>query len=349
MNCYDAFLKNIGWIKEKNKKGLPSGFIGLEIETECDSHRMYDHLIEFSDDYPEGCIDGEFIETEFFKKEYGEYWRMVEDGSLRDFGVEWIFKKPLNVIQAKTAINLFTEATGSIKFNQDAPGTSVHVHLSVLDMTPIQLANFLTLLFMFENLLVEYCGPKRKSNLFALPSRVVQGNLATLDAILQKIKNGHQEPVMFLNEDSVKYAAINLCSLKSLGTVEVRCHPGCTDPDRLKLWIDLLVSIRNHSMLGTPKGMLDSWEESPEDLMHDVFGGNVGHLLFPNYQHLVDRNIMNLHNTLYGIDWGTFGMEYSVPKVKEEMYMIGKTASFVFTDQILPSLSLPATYGEEHV
>src|SRR5690242_2495326 len=94
------------------------------------------------------------------------FWAVHADGSLRDFGQEYVLVQPLAIEQIPLALDEFKDKTKGIKFIQDSLTTSVHVHLNFLDQSFQTLGNFLILYTMFENLLIRYSGEDRLSNLF---------------------------------------------------------------------------------------------------------------------------------------------------------------------------------------
>ena len=153
------------------------GTYGIEIETE----------VEAATSYPEGFLNPKTSDSGHFVPELNSYveyfnlwcksWKGVLDGSLRNFGVEYIVKKPHTYEGIIHAIDEFAEYTKDIPFIENAPGTSVHVHINMQDEEILTIFTYITTWTLFENLLIEFCGEGRRTNLFALPSRVCEGNL----------------------------------------------------------------------------------------------------------------------------------------------------------------------------
>ena len=93
--------------------------------------------------------------------EFAAYWKIVEDGSLRDGGKEFVLSRPFAGADLDKALSLFdkhvSKSGHDIKISDR---TSVHVHIDVRDLTFAQLT-------IFETALFNMAGETRANNIFA--------------------------------------------------------------------------------------------------------------------------------------------------------------------------------------
>lgn len=181
------------------------------------------------------------IETEGFNlaRDVGKYWRAERDGSLRgEDNIEYVLKRPSSLQELKRALaylNLCLEDEGSeVDMSRR---TSTHVHINVCDMSMTHLVNYIVLLLIFEDFLVDWCNPSRKGNLFCLRSSDAEGMILALTAFL---RTGQR----FNLHDNIRYSAINLASLSKYGSVEIRSLEGTVDSARITEWCEFLLHLR---------------------------------------------------------------------------------------------------------
>lgn len=270
------------------------GTFGIEIETEAES---YDFC------YPKNFLKSKVISTpQGDKGGYHipkmPYWEGHEDGSLRDFGVEYVLKEPLSFDETLKALEEFRRETAEVKFSHGGAGTSVHVHINVGKETFLTLGNFLTLYTLFENVLVEFSGPQRRSNLFALPTRCAERTINNIVRMFKGIEKGDGYACSF-NIETVKYAALNLAPICYFGSVEIRSFRGSTDADEIAEWIRVLNRLieyaKNPAL--TPKIIILEWRDRGPEFFDDVFGEEaklLKKLLISRGQPLLDMVDYNL-------------------------------------------------------
>lgn len=292
------------YLSDKRKDGL----IGIEIETEVLKKSDYPHgVLEFGVDeeagHPEWPVPA------------SKYWRGVHDGSLRNYGIEFILKEPLSYNETLDALDEFDTIFGDVPFLEGQPGTSVHVHLNFQNRTLVELASFIATFALVENLLTEFSGVTRRSNLFARPHRVAEMQLDTNINMLKSIDRG--EPSGFaLSEGHNKYAALNLASLSKLGTAEIRCFRGTTDTEAIKRWVGILISVYKFSVaLMSPKELVSMYRETGIDLVKNILGPSYPFRSTDGWENLVRRNEYYMVRYANAIDdWQDFGSKYSMPK-----------------------------------
>lgn len=211
-----------GQVKLHEYKGLGKGDVlhgqvGLEIETETNS--PYD-----------------------MPQDMRLFWTQHQDGSLRHYGMEYVLTRPLDVGSEKynDALAQFHELSKRVKF-LDSPYTSVHVHLNMMDKDLIHMMNFITLYFLFEEVLGEYCGNARNGNLFCLKTSTAEETYRRVVTLAEAIEEGTGlDAIRNLNNDVLKYSGLNIVPLRTLGSLEVRTHPGTADIAMIDRWVRIL-------------------------------------------------------------------------------------------------------------
>lgn len=223
------------------------------------------------------------IETET-KKEY-EYpqsrvWKCTRDGSLRDFGVEYILKAPLNRKEMVPALDEFETFDKEYKFVKDSISTSVHVHLNFLNENFLTVANFIATYALVENFLIKFSGPDRLSNLFCIPFRDAEGGVDKICHMLGTIARNNYKGAM-LDPNAVKYGALNPAPLFTLGTLEVRSFRGETNKDLILQWIDILACVKKYAKKEgmTPMEVCNQYKSRGVKILNDIFGTLSGELV----------------------------------------------------------------------
>lgn len=246
-----------------------TGDFGVEIETEVESSRAYD--------FPRM-----------------KYWSVKRDGSLRDYGAEYVLKAPANSSELQNALNEFKTVCSKFNFKKDSISTSVHIHLNMLNDTYLTLANFITTYSLMENLLIRYSGPDRISNLFCLPMIDAEGIVTHIEDLLSKI-NKKMFTRLSMSPERVKYSALNMANLTTLGTAEVRTFRGETDIDIIFKWSQILLKMKEFSRRDnlTPPDIVllykDIGAEALVDLVFQEYSSEVK--IFGKTKELIDSNI----------------------------------------------------------
>lgn len=162
----------------------------------------------------------------------GDDWQIKSDGSLRNFGLEFV-SRPFSLrhegtVLSKTWTDLI-EHKRMAKANHDCPRASVHVHVNVRDYTYNQLMNIILAYLLLEGTLVDYCGRWRRGNLFALRIPEAAANFTTIKSA---ITNFHS---IRLSAEQ-RYSAMNLVSLNTFGTIEFRMLGSVYNPQLIERW-----------------------------------------------------------------------------------------------------------------
>lgn len=208
-----------------------------------------------------------------------------EDGSLKDGGVEFITKGPLNnqgVYNSLLEVKRIEEKLKKgLKFSHRC---SFHVHLNFQNNTLADVTNFFAAFMAVEPILFTLCEEHRKGNSYCVP-------LNFLNLTKKYIKEG--------NYNQTKYWALSINRLQDLGTLEVRMHHGTTDIAKLQEWIKLLQHIYAFACIGDiPNTMMKkkllsiSSQEQKTKLIQEILGTD-------KYNHLVSEHSLETDDSLF--------------------------------------------------
>lgn len=193
-----------------NRKGV-KGEVGIEIEVEG---------------------------NKFKKDNLPAPWSYHHDGSLRGHdNAEYVLRSPVMFKDVPKAIETLWgmfEEYGSVLDVSNR--TSVHVHLNVQKFHLNRLTCFISLFLSVEELLTQWCGDHRVGNLFCLRAKDATAIVHRLKKFIQG--NGHYEL-----SDGLHYAGLNANAITKFGSLEIRTLRGCTDPQTIINWIEILERI----------------------------------------------------------------------------------------------------------
>ena len=248
-------------------------------------------------------------------------WLAKPEGSLRGTAMEYVsafpFKADKNLRSKIDHLCTIVNAPAA-RVDKDSSRTSVHVHVNVLDLTPTQLLTFGCAYWIIENALFNYCGPKRKDNLFCL-------RLRDAEAVIETIYHGLDSKRFLesLNTDRIRYCGINWNAVPKFGSLEFRGMRGTTDPEVMYTWSSEL----NHLKLVTtklfenPSELFDRYANSDKtEFLYSLVGEKFGNTLvsYPNWTEGMDRNVETLCGLAYAKDWKQWSTIFS-PYVKKDI------------------------------
>lgn len=197
----------------------------------------------------------------------GGNWKITADGSLRGESAEYISKTPLPLEGIKTNILQLIKASTREGTKFDFSNrTSVHVHLNVMDLELQTFANLVYLYYLFEDVLLRYCGENRYSNRFCLSIRNAEG---IIDGVIRNL-NPHR--VFSFSQEWYKYASLNLASPAVHGSLEFRGMRGNLDKEVLFPWLDVIQNlyVTAHDYKN-PQEILQHSLDNLEELTKKVF------------------------------------------------------------------------------
>lgn len=212
---------------------------------------------------------------------FGEYWKVVSDGSLRNNGIEFISSPVWGEDINRALDNLQLLVTQSGNEPDFSERTSVHIHLDVRNLDTLQLFNLLVLVMIFERTLVRYCGGVREENVFCLPFYKAEAAVSTL-------ANLADENVDFLRvlDSTFKYNGFNIRPIARQGSVEFRYHYGTMDKNRIKEWINIIYCLKREAT------KIDDILALPEEISKMGVNGYMNKV-FGKYAKVLDNTTIN--------------------------------------------------------
>ncbi len=239
-----------------------------------------------------------------------EYWRRVRDGSLLGAeNGEYIFAKPLTLLQSKAALDhlkkLFIQNKTVV---DDSVRAGIHVHLNAQRMNMIQVYNLVTLYLILEEILVseQVCGKGREGNLFCLRASDAEYLTYYLSEVARKKR--WQD----LMSDDIRYASINLKALAEMGSVEFRAMRTTTDFDAVYKWIRTLYSLRESAkMFDTPDDIIRGFSEAEGPNFMQMVLGDLAkpYLKIPDLGIRIKNGMRNAQDIAFCIDWKAYSKE----------------------------------------
>ena len=96
----------------------------------------------------------------------------THDGSLRGEALEYVFKKPESIERADKLVKMLclklNTKTSEARITERC---GIHVHVNVQNLDVKEMWNFVTLYYLYEEVLVRYCGKEREGSLFCLRAK----------------------------------------------------------------------------------------------------------------------------------------------------------------------------------
>lgn len=198
--------------------------------------------------YYDGAVVGVEIEVEGENlPQEAQGFRCERDGSLRGESMEYVFSKPVpweKGYQLCKILALKMKQKGSEIYNTGYAG--IHVHVNVSDMTPVQLWRYAIAYYVVENLLLEWCGEDRRTNLFCLGLPDAPLPLKRLRHALSKADFNS------LCTDDIRYSALNFKALSEYGSFEFRSMRSTLDVGEISKWVEMLLELRQFALTDYP-------------------------------------------------------------------------------------------------
>ena len=237
---------------------------------------------------PDAHTFGIEIELELRTQRIGDYfqqvipgWAIHEDGSLRN-GLELVSDGPVGLAQLDEHLAEMTKAIHGWPISEDAPRTSLHVHINCTNYTPYGVVARYARLLLFEQALIRFSGETRQSNLFCLS---VKDAKAALIHLCNSLANNRDIRHVF-GGNGYRYTTLNLNSIDKYGTIEVRCMRSTTDPALIRTWVLMLDRIINAPF--TPQNMPYEFSNAgPLEFAKRVLG-EYFYVLQPTYEELMN-------------------------------------------------------------
>lgn len=201
------------------------------------------------------------IEAEAYNEAFPiiDDWLVENDGSLRYFGMEFKSRRPVKETSLSEQLDTLIKGVKNIKFVENSPRTSVHVHVNVLGLTPSEIWTAVTAGWLLEPAMFRMCAPKRSGNLFCLRLQDAKGLLQLVEQdIEQSMADTGTLPFNIFRSNAYRYANLNIASVYKFGSLEVRALHGTFDKDLIETWAKMCIAFVHRSkQYGTPEKLFD--------------------------------------------------------------------------------------------
>lgn len=220
------------------------------------------------------------------------YWTLHTDNSLREGGIEFVFTKPLSVLDAQKALD-FLWKDQIIPPAKVSPRTGIHIHL---DIRKLSLQKFRALCIFYalvEEPLFAWVGDNREQNSFCMPWYKADGDFLSIKEALASEKSKFISSTRQIN----RYAALNLNAVDRFGSLEFRHLQTTFDLDRVIIWINFILRLYNHAEAweGGLFDILNRYSFLGEDeFLREVFGEQSA--MLP--RGTIDLGLLNAHDLI---------------------------------------------------
>lgn len=221
-------------------------------------------------------------------------WDYKKDGSLRGENLEYVLHNPVNLPEFvpafETLVKKLTRASTKLNFSFR---TSIHVHLNVLDFNKNQIQALFYLSHLVEDVLVNYSGDTRIGNRFCL---------RTKDAMwkMRQFKKWLTEPGFGrLNQDDLKYSAINIATMLIYGSIEFRSMRGTIDKNVVLPWMEVINNLYEIAKIVPIAEMEAIARDKPVEILNVVFKEHLPLFTYPD----MERNVIEAYDRLIEIPY----------------------------------------------
>jgi hypothetical protein len=187
-----------------------------------------------------------------------ERWSVVEDGSLRNGGREFV-SPPTAIDPLVSMIDGFYEAFHKCGWQASAR-TGVHVHMDMRPRTLDELGAIATLYALLEPALFQIAGAQRDQCIYCVPWYAAPNDALHLGALLNTVSARPDRAAATFSRgvaDTCKYSALYFEPLRRFGTIEFRAAPTYTTAAELIYWVQTLTRlVERGKELGTAEKVL---------------------------------------------------------------------------------------------
>lgn len=216
----------------------------------------------------------------------GSLWNRHEDGSLRNGGMEFTFRKPLNGIAVVTALDQLKTGVETSILNGSRPEksarASVHVHVDCTDLRAEELIRFLLLYMIWEIPIFKTFAEARMGNHFCFPMR----DCYDLLEAPRLLKQGWNAFTNVINNPNLqRYCALNPKALFKFGTLEFRHHAGEWEPEALLQWVNTCLSFKRacRVRLDIQESYFENSQKGFEGQLREIFPRSVAERVLDYY------------------------------------------------------------------
>lgn len=276
-------------LKDYYKFVVRGGEIGIEVET------------EFKELKAEPIIPG---------------WIVHREGSIRGIAREFVTDGPVPLHKKRAVLDVLANTLASLPVDNASHRTSVHNHINVSRISPMQIWTAATLYWMVENLLFSYCGEERIGNLFCLRLCDAEG---MLDKVFSDLDSNYPFK-MLLNEDGLRYAGLNINAIRKFGSLEFRGMRGVYDLNTLDEWSTACYNIvHSAGRFKSPEHLMDEFYKSDkEEFLAQIFGAKFKDVLLKHerWKDLIDESVMSVLPLAYYHNWDAWAKKMEATREK---------------------------------
>lgn len=240
-------------------------------------------------------------------------WLFHNDGSLRgEENAEYVLSQPISRAGVPGQLShLFkTLKDGGAKIRRDSPNTSVHVHLNVQEWSIKKVYTFICVWFIFESLLLDWCGEERVGNLFCLRGSDAEVSLQRLASAVRYSRYN-----TIGDQEGLRYAALNYAALAKFGSLEFRSLAGVYDEDTINLWVRILLSLKDFaSNYDSPPEIIQEYSRSgAEEFLHQALPGDLWKSVYnKSFKDQMQQGMRLIQGVAYCVNWEKDGVKKKV-------------------------------------
>lgn len=216
------------------------------------------------------------------------YWKVKEDGSLRNMGREFI-SAPIFGLDITQSLRVLGEWFTKHKIKPDCSSRAgFHLHMDVGDLSPEELVRLIEVYIIVEPLLYAYVGKDRENNIFCLPWYKTKGVLNKLAGLCYSISASPEDSIFTHVPHLFKYSGLNLRPIisktamlmgdnednKTGGHIEFRMSTSMYKMHDVLPWINILLCLKTFAKDANnriPASTEDASRLSGTDYFRSVF------------------------------------------------------------------------------
>jgi hypothetical protein len=195
-------------------------------------------------------------------------WMHHNDGSLRGENAEYVLQEPVHREDVKGSLDrLWDQFDGQDAYLKPSDRCGVHVHVNVQELTSEQVIRFAVLYYILEEVLLDRFPDDRQGNLYCLRALDAQ---YVIGLLVQTIEYAHTG---YLNDDNVRYGALNFSSLGKYGSLEFRSMNTTPQPAPIEAWVRILCAIKDAALrYPSARAIVEDMSSAGPKFMENIFG-----------------------------------------------------------------------------
>lgn len=224
---------------------------GIEVEAERWDPEVYTEYLHF--------LNGERDSPPEEIDEVTGQWVIIEDGSLRHNGIEFV-SHVLARPDVPAAISALWRQVMETGLATPSVRTGIHVHCNAGHWTAHRLRKFLQFYLLAEPILFQKAGLGRWHNIYCIPLLLGKNEIDAIHAFVRALDNCDPESgeagieLRRRRQQLNKYSALYIGPLGSHGTVEFRHAPTFEAAADMRQWMQM-VDIVYRSVINCPADM----------------------------------------------------------------------------------------------